>query len=1053
MRAELRRALGRARRVQQRLRGSGASGERADDVAPPRFRSRRADRDVIIRSGFFDQEWVEIQLGRRFDSLEEAVDGYLTSPGDFSPHPLFHRQWFLRKWSREDHHDPLVWYLTNSYAWNHAPHPLVDVAKIVEDFPEYADAEFGPVTELIRSISPDTPLPVGNGMPSATPAQVRDWAFRDLQAWRARNELRRAPRILPGPPDGLVDAAPAETPAAGDGPLVTVVMPLWNRAGVVRRAIESVQAQSFTDWELIVVDDGSEDDSAAVVAGIAAFDPRIVPLKESHLGVSGARNAALEQARGRYVAFLDSDNAWRPDFLAVMTERLETHGWEMAHAVLRIHRGGEILYRALEGSRDHLLVSNHVDLNVLVARTDLVRAAGGFDVTLRRGVDYDLILKLAARADLHLVPYVGVEYDDTDDATDNRISSTESLEWLSVIGSRHLVDWTDVAARDRTPGLTSIVMPVNPILRRTFEALRQLATSDREVLLVDAPLGRPKYLIASAVARAFGNVTLVPFDFSPASPVTAANVGFGAATGERVVISLGQADLTPEAIDGIVAPLDDAGVAVVQPVLQHRTGVVASAGGIFPTTALRPQAFLAGHHLRDAEGLGTLDLPAALGDVLAVRAADLAAVGGLDPLGDVSLAAMELSIRLRDAGRTVLCGDVVVERSDFVLDDDTLRATLPALEARLGAAPSGSAACWQRAGLEPVAVLNRPPAPPEDRASLSPNDRPFLLPQVLLMPPRAVVSEGLPRLRWTVDLASPGGSTGETWGDTHFGRALARSLERLGQHVCVDHRGLRHRSSRDLDDVILVLRGLDLVEPRPGCLNLEWIISHPDLVTPGEIAGFDRVYAASTTWPDLVKERWGLAVHPMLQATDTDLFHPGRAAFDTGSEVLFVGNTRNQFRPAVQHAIAIGAPLDLHGSGWDAYLGEDRFTSEGIPNTELGEWYAAAGVVLNDHWEDMRLMGFVSNRLMDAAASGARIASDAIPGTDLTELFHGLVQTWDGPEDLRRILKERDTVFPSADERRRAAEQVAAEHSFDARARVLLEDATTLLREHPHRVV
>jgi spore maturation protein CgeB len=127
-------------------------------------------------------------------------------------------------------------------------------------------------------------------------------------------------------------------------------------------------------------------------------------------------------------------------------------------------------------------------------------------------------------------------------------------------------------------------------------------------------------------------------------------------------------------------------------------------------------------------------------------------------------------------------------------------------------------------------------------------------------------------------------------------------------------------------------------------------------------------------------------------------------------------------------------------------IGADAVASRLVDNRDLGALYAAAGLVLNDHWEDMRLTGFVSNRLMDAAASGARVASDEIPGLDLAVLFGGLVQTWSDQHDLARIVRERDSLFPSGDDRVRAAERVAAEHSFDARAAVLLDHAVRLVR-------
>jgi spore maturation protein CgeB len=108
-----------------------------------------------------------------------------------------------------------------------------------------------------------------------------------------------------------------------------------------------------------------------------------------------------------------------------------------------------------------------------------------------------------------------------------------------------------------------------------------------------------------------------------------------------------------------------------------------------------------------------------------------------------------------------------------------------------------------------------------------------------------------------------------------------------------------------------------------------------------------------------------------------------------------------------------------------------------LPNDELSAAYAAAGVVLNDHWDDMRAAGFVSNRLFDAVASGARVVTDDVASLD--GLFGRSVQTYSGPEDLRRLvtLRDPDEVFGDAAARRAVAERVRREHSFLARVETL----------------
>jgi glycosyltransferase involved in cell wall biosynthesis len=97
-------------------------------------------------------------------------------------------------------------------------------------------------------------------------------------------------------------------------------MPTFNRADTIRRAIRSVQAQTFTDWELIVVDDGSTDNTVALIEGC---DPRLKLIRQENRGTAGARNAGLSASAGSYIAFLDSDDEWLPHHLELCVSFLE----------------------------------------------------------------------------------------------------------------------------------------------------------------------------------------------------------------------------------------------------------------------------------------------------------------------------------------------------------------------------------------------------------------------------------------------------------------------------------------------------------------------------------------------------------------------------------------------------------------------------------------------------------------------------------------------------------------------------------------------------------
>lgn len=108
-------------------------------------------------------------------------------------------------------------------------------------------------------------------------------------------------------------------------PLFSVILPTFNRAAMLERAVRSVRQQHFQDWELLVVDDGSTDDTAGVVTAFS--DSRIRYLPGSHRGRSEARNRGLAQCKGRYVCFLDDDDLYLPDHLGCFAEYLRLQGF------------------------------------------------------------------------------------------------------------------------------------------------------------------------------------------------------------------------------------------------------------------------------------------------------------------------------------------------------------------------------------------------------------------------------------------------------------------------------------------------------------------------------------------------------------------------------------------------------------------------------------------------------------------------------------------------------------------------------------------------------
>jgi len=411
------------------------------------------------------------------------------------------------------------------------------------------------------------------------------------------------------------------------------------------------------------------------------------------------------------------------------------------------------------------------------------------------------------------------------------------------------------------------------------------------------------------------------------------------------------------------------------------------------------------------------------------------ALRGFDPVFTHALADVDLCHRLaqrREGHFRVVDEAPVLHPAAAPHDKDLADRTIYLERWQRVLAPRDDATLWATRGLRVVdhdigAAHGVPPR--------------LRVPQpVLVREARLQVSEN-PRLRWAIKNAAPGGEGGERWGDTHFAASLAAALRDHGQEVVVDRRPAWDRVSGRHDDVVLVLRGLVRHDPSPEQVSLLWVISHPELVVPDEAHGYDRVLAAGRPWAERRARDWALRIEPLLQATDPERFHPDVGSPDTGDPVLFVGNSRRQLRPVVRDALAAGLPLSVYGDLWSGLVPDGVVRGRSIPNDELAAAYRSAGVVLNDHHDAMRLDGFVSNRLFDAVASGARVITDPIDG--LADLFGPSVQPYETPDDLARLatLADPDSVFGDDAIRRAAADRVRTEHSFAARAARLVEVA------------
>jgi len=190
-------------------------------------------------------------------------------------------------------------------------------------------------------------------------------------------------------------------------PRVTVIIPTYNRAGCLREAVDSVLAQDFRDFELIVVDDGSTDDTPRL---LQEYGDAIRVFRQENRGVSAARNAGIAVSRGALIAFLDSDDLWlqvklarqveffkaHADALICQTEEIWVRNGRRVNPGKRHRKRGGMIF---EPSLDLCLVSP----SAVMVRRELFQCVGFFDEGLPACEDYDLWLRVSSRYAVHLI--------------------------------------------------------------------------------------------------------------------------------------------------------------------------------------------------------------------------------------------------------------------------------------------------------------------------------------------------------------------------------------------------------------------------------------------------------------------------------------------------------------------------------------------------------------------------------------------------------------------------------------------------------------------------
>lgn len=184
----------------------------------------------------------------------------------------------------------------------------------------------------------------------------------------------------------------------------SVIIPVYNRTSTLKSAIESVLCQSFRDFEIIVVDDGSDD---SVAKAIRPYRPLVRYLRlDKNMGVSFARNLAIKKAKGEFAAFLDSDDIWLPDKLKLQYDAIKQSGMQVCHTNEFWYRQNRFVNQGKKHARyggqifEKVLDMCRISPSSAVIHRDVFSKAGLFDENMRVCEDYDLWLRICALYDV-----------------------------------------------------------------------------------------------------------------------------------------------------------------------------------------------------------------------------------------------------------------------------------------------------------------------------------------------------------------------------------------------------------------------------------------------------------------------------------------------------------------------------------------------------------------------------------------------------------------------------------------------------------------------------
>ncbi|RSK28670.1 glycosyltransferase [Bacillus sp. HMF5848] len=303
------------------------------------------------------------------------------------------------------------------------------------------------------------------------------------------------------------------------------------------------------------------------------------------------------------------------------------------------------------------------------------------------------------------------------------------------------------------------------------------------------------------------------------------------------------------------------------------------------------------------------------------------------------------------------------------------------------------------------------------------------------------------KLKVAIKVPAPKWEVAHEWGDYHMALGLKKQFEKKGHEVIIQMLP-EWDNDKDLScDTVIVLRGLSRYKPKSHHINIMWNISHPDKVSIEEYNEYDHVFISSFEWAKIIAGKADVPVTPMLQCTDPKLFRRPTEDEAKKYQLLFVGNSRKIYRKIIKDLLPTDRELAVFGTLWENIIDRKYIKGKHILNTDLYKYYGSCDILLNDHWDDMRQKGFISNRIFDGLASEAFIITDKVEGIE--DMFGDAIVTYETKEELRDLI---EYYIENPEERKikakRGSDIVRRSHTYENRVSTFIDTIEMLIRKN-----